>query len=153
MHLVYKALVHSMPDVHLRKLQALVHQCFNAEMTTLTTLRSYDYAVLVQDAGLFIGSLFVRVSKDNEQHQVNKFCVAPKMRGQGIGAEMLAVLQSELPPTSAIVLYVDSGECHDRLVSFYERNGLCIAAQNEQETMMCSKLLTSQEAYKGGTDW
>jgi GNAT superfamily N-acetyltransferase len=149
MHLVYKALVHSMPDVHLRKLQALVHKCFSFEMTPLTTLRAYDYAVLVQDKGRFVGSLFVRISQDNEQHEISKFCVLPEMRGQGIGAEMLALVQSELPPTSAIVLYVDAGECHDRLVSFYERNGLCIAAQNEQETMMCSKLLASQEAYKG----
>lgn len=156
MHMIYKTLVHSMPEVHLRKLQALVHQCFSTEIVPLSTLRSYDYAIIAQDNGQFVGTIFVRISMDEQQHEVNKFCVAPHMRGAGLGAEMLGVLQSEVPAAVTIVLYVwtdayrsSAGKWHDRLVSFYERNGLFIAAQNEEETMMTSKLLASPEAYKG----
>lgn len=149
MHMIYKTLVHSMPDVHLRKLQALVHQCFSNEIVPLSTLRSYDYAIIAQEKGQFIGTLFVRISMDMEQHEVSKFCVAHHMRGAGLGVEMLAALKDEMPETSTILLYVDPGKWHDRLVSFYERNGLFIAAQNDEETMMTSKLLASPEAYKG----
>jgi ribosomal protein S18 acetylase RimI-like enzyme len=154
MHMIYKALVHSMPDVHLRKLQGLVHQCFTTEIVTLPTLRSYDYAMIAQTNGQFIGALFARISMDKQQHEISKFCVAPHMQGGGLGADMLDALHSELSATdTVIVLYVDPGIWHDRLVSFYERNGLFVVAQNEIETMMASKLLASPEAYKGNDAW
>ena len=139
MHMIYKALVHSMPEVHLRKLQALVHQCFNTELVLLSTLRAYDYAILAQVNGQIVGALFVRIAMDREQHEVNKFCVAPHMRGTGLGSEILTFLFDELPQNTSVVLYVNFGKWHDRLVSFYERHGLQITAQNEKETMMSSK--------------
>lgn len=149
MHLIYKVLVHSMPEVHLRKLQALLHQCFSSELVSIPTLRAYDYAILAQSNGQFIGTLFARISMDKQQHEISKFCVAPHKRGIGVGAEMLAFLQNELPKQENIVLYVDAGKWHDRLVSFYERNGFLITAQNEKETMMATKLPTTTELYKG----
>ena len=149
MHLMYKVLVDCMPEVHLRKLQALVHQCFNSELVSISMLRTYNYAIIAQLNGKFIGTLLARISKDEQQHEISKFCVAPHMRGTGVGAEMLAFLQNELPTKSSIILYVDAGKCHDRLVSFYERNGLLIAAKNETETMMASKLVAPMAPYKG----
>jgi hypothetical protein len=57
-----------------------------------------------------------------------------------------------LAPHAGLVLYVDRGASHDRLVQFYERNGLSIAAQNEKETMMASKPAAPRPEYKGDAE-
>jgi hypothetical protein len=69
MHMVYKVLVSCLPPPHLCKLLTLVRSCFvDAYNLTFDDLRLFDYAIVAQNKGQFVGVLFVskRTNHNND---------------------------------------------------------------------------------------
>lgn len=122
MHMVYKVLVSCLPPPHLCKLLTLVSSCFvDAYNLTVDDLRLFDYAIVAQNKGQFVGVLFVskRTNHNNDVpldsigsgdachdsvhleppetvHDIQYLCVCKEFRKHNIASELLECCKAEL---------------------------------------------------------
>jgi|TARA_B100001094_G_C18156977_1_gene787040 hypothetical protein len=150
MQLVYKVIVSCLPDVHLIKLLRLVQNCFpNKYNLDINDLRLFNYAIVSQQDGQFVGVLFVKNIFDNV-HEVQNFCVLPRFRNNGLGSELIRCCQSELPKECTIGIYIDSvygnenlipemkSKLADRLICLFERHEFHVS-EHEDVTLQEQK--------------
>lgn len=122
MHLVYKLLVSCLPEPHMYKILCLVRTCFrNQYHLNINDIRLFDYAVVAQKEGQFVGVLFVKkrtihpnfmhVDVDcpdstfpdpvhnttpETVHEIQYLCVLERFRNNNIASELLDCCKTEL---------------------------------------------------------
>jgi hypothetical protein len=128
MHLVYKLLVSCLPEPHMYKLLCLVRMCFkNQYHLNINDLRLFDYAIVAQKEGQFVGVLFVNkrtmhhdlTNPDSDctdsifldsfhhatpetVHEIQYLCVLERFRNNNIASELLDCCKKELSENTEV---------------------------------------------------
>ncbi len=145
MQLVYKVLVSCLPDVHVHKLLNLVRLCFpNKIHLSIGDLRLFNYAIVSQQEGNFVGVIFVKETHQN-LHELQHFCVLPRFRNNSLGSELIRCCQSELQKNCMIGVKIDPDQCiveydpkiktelTERLVSLFQRHAFVVSEREENK--------------------
>ena len=101
--LVYKALVHCLPASNKMKLVQLVNQNSDSPIDVIQ-LSYYDFGVVAQDNGVYVGVTLVRAESGDygRQLKVEHCCVSTWHRRKGTARDMLQIVQDEIT-------------CHDKI--------------------------------------
>ena len=110
---------------------ALIYEAFDR----IVNISHFDYVVLAKQHDRLVGCAVL--TEYTHYVLIQCLCVLSSQRKQGIGEAVLSYIRHEFEPKQ-LVLEVNSGATHDRLVRFYERNGFRICFRSACETRLCS---------------
>ena len=153
MHLVYKMLVPCLPESHLNKLLFLVRNCFPyAYDLSIHDLRAFNYAIVAQQEGQFVGVLFVQTqirhpdpadyTPPETEHNIHYLCVLERFRRDNIASELLQCCKTDsaadTEPGTIARLRVSfparlflTDDTRQRLIAFFERHDFSIQGEIE----------------------
>jgi len=134
---LYKT-ISQLSDQSLQECNAIITLCFPSTCHAIHHFDDFDACVSVlfhnQHAGLFL------VKREGVapyiQHNIQKLCVHPQFRRQGVATCMLMNFLNRLTPHESAYLHVDAGTRHDYLVSFYQSFGFQVVSNNAIETCL-----------------
>lgn len=145
MHMVYHIAASIMPVKILAQLRVLQRESFEGKQIDLA---NYAYIVLVQEACNIVGACCLREHDPAVARSLECLCVHKNYRRKGIGSSIIEYVQKELGDLP-IVLHIDNGFSHNRLLGFYQARNFEIVEQCDKETMMATViddfLITKQE--------
>lgn len=109
--------------------------------TSTDYVKQHTYCCMVYtgDSFCLTGLVMVREFLDHlgkRAHELSSLCVDEDSRGRGLGSALLQHVRAGMRGNDYLKLFVDAGDTHDRLVAFYQRNGLRAVYTNDQETCM-----------------
>lgn len=110
---------------------ALIYEAFDR----IVNISQFDRVVLAKQHDRLVGCAVL--TEYDHYVLIQCLCVLSSERKQGIGAAILSFIRHEFDPKQ-LVLEVDAGDTHDRLVKFYQCNGFRICLRTPCETRLCS---------------
>ena len=108
-------------------------------------VRQHTYCVMLYtgDSLCLSALVLARVVPEHvgrKMHELNSFCVDHEFRRTGLGSELLRHTREQLQGSDYLKLFVDAGASHDRLVRFYQKNGMYTVYSNDVETCLQSTM-------------
>lgn len=125
----YKALVGSLPATNKVKVVQLINQ-FSGDIIDLTDLDAYNYGVISQGQGMYLGVFLVKEHLEGKckEFAVSHFALSPKHHSDDNGMNMIALLKEEMQAGDSIkiALPVHSSIKKDNLNMWgFERMQVC----------------------------
>ena len=110
---------------------ALIDEVFNR----IVNIFNFDFIVTAMKDDMLVGCATITLYEQYENIQC--FCVTIQERSNNIGRNLLDYIKTVVA-SKQLVLHVDQGPWHDRLVKFYKSQGFRIFLKNQKETGLCT---------------